>query len=101
MVAADPAYQDQKTNESFRRLWQILFNRFPWIDHGHWGSGGAGHSNRNAHFYAGRSDSSLCPGIPEPRQAQIPRQRSATSPSNGHRFVSRPVLGRLHHSLDV
>jgi len=35
MVAADPAYQDQKTNESFRRLWQILFNRFPWIDHGH------------------------------------------------------------------
>ncbi|MEP6507651.1 MAG: integrase core domain-containing protein [Gemmatimonadales bacterium] len=53
------------------------------------------------HYNRGRPHSSLGPGIPESSQAEIPARLRTHQLPEGHRVMSIPVLGGLHHEYGL
>jgi putative transposase len=54
-----------------------------------------------AHYNRGRPDSSLGPGIPDPRLVDLPVKPCGHRLPLDHRVRSRPILGGLHHEYRV
>jgi putative transposase len=54
-----------------------------------------------AHYNRGRPHSSLGPGIPDPRLVDLPVKPSGHRLPLGHRVLSSPILGGLHHEYRV
>ena len=54
-----------------------------------------------AHYNRGRPHSSLGPGIPDPRLVDLPVKPCGHRLPLGHRVLSRPILGGLHHEYRV
>lgn len=53
------------------------------------------------HYNRGRPHSSLGPGIPEPIQAKVPAGPHRHKLPKGHRVISTPILGGLHHEYSL
>lgn len=49
------------------------------------------------HYNRGRPHSALGPGFPEPSQAKVPASVHRHKLPDGHRVVSKAILGGLHH----
>jgi putative transposase len=54
-----------------------------------------------AHYNRGRPHSSLGPGIPDPKLVDLPVKPCGHRLPLGHRVLSRPILGGLHHEYAV
>ena len=54
-----------------------------------------------AHYNRGRPHASLGPGVPEPRSGDLPVKPCGHCLALGHRVLSRPILGGLHHEYRV